>query len=512
MSAPYRIAGKGRLTPARAVRFTFDGKHYTGLDGDTLASALLANGVHLVGRSFKYHRPRGFLSAGAEEPNALVGVHRDAARKTPNVRATVQELYDGLEAVSQNRWPSLTTDIGALNDLASPFFTAGFYYKTFMWPKAAWKRFYEPNIRAAAGLGVSPDQADPDHYTSRYAHCDVLIVGGGAAGLVAALAAAETGASVILADEQADAGGALRYQTGTQIEGKSGFDWAVQAVRSLREMPNVRVLTRTTAFGYYAQNIIALTERISDHLAAPLPDMPRERLWQVRAKRVVLATGAIERHMVFADNDRPGVMLASAGRSFLNTYGVAVGRRVGIYTANDSAYYAAIDLKNAGVDVPAIVDLRENPEGPAVEAARALNIPIHAGRAVIGIDGRLRIKAMRVQANGGGAVNAIPVDALLTSAGWTPSVHLFSQSRGKVVFDEAGQRFLPGVAVQDCVSVGACNGTDDLDDLLVEASKAGHEAAAQAGAAGGGAPREIKASAGELERWHDWCRTGRGCR
>ncbi|WP_036265093.1 2Fe-2S iron-sulfur cluster-binding protein, partial [Mesorhizobium sp. NBIMC_P2-C2] len=194
MSGAFRISNAGRLTPAKTARFTFDGKAFTGVEGDTLASALLANGVHLVGRSFKYHRPRGFLSAGAEEPNALVEIARDGARKTPNVRATVQELYDGLVAKSQNRWPSLSFDVGAVNNLASPMFSAGFYYKTFMWPKSAWKNFYEPNIRSAAGLGVAPDQPDPDHYASRFAHCDVLVLGGGAAGLAAALAAAETGA------------------------------------------------------------------------------------------------------------------------------------------------------------------------------------------------------------------------------------------------------------------------------------------------------------------------------
>ena len=216
MAASFRIPGAGRLTPAKTARFTFDGKSFSGLQGDTLASALLANGVHLVGRSFKYHRPRGILSAGAEEPNALVQIERDAARKTPNVRATVQELYDGLTAKSQNRWPSLAFDVGAVNDIASPFFSAGFYYKTFMWPKAAWKSIYEPNIRAAAGLGVAPDQPDPDHYSSRFAHCEVLVLGGGAAGIAAALAAAETGVRVILCDEQAEFGGALRFETGVE--------------------------------------------------------------------------------------------------------------------------------------------------------------------------------------------------------------------------------------------------------------------------------------------------------
>src|SRR6185312_7625598 len=323
---------------------------------------------------FKYHRPRGILSAGAEEPSALVGIHRDAGRKTPNVRATVQELYDGLTAVSQNRWPSLSFDAGSVSDLASPLFAAGFYYKTFMWPKAAWKSLYEPKIREAAGLGVAPDQPDPDHYAARYAHCDVLVVGAGVAGLAAALAGAETGARVILCDEQVDAGGALRYESGTTVDGQPGWEWARATVAKLAAMANVRVLTRTTAFGYYAQNFVGLVERVTDHLVEPSPDQPRERLWQVRAKRVILATGAIERHMVFADNDRPGIMLASAARTYLNHYGVAVGSNVGVFTANDSAYWSAIDLKKAGVNVAAIVDTRDNPSGPAIEEARALGI------------------------------------------------------------------------------------------------------------------------------------------
>ncbi|PLP57090.1 sarcosine oxidase subunit alpha [Mesorhizobium loti] len=480
MSGAFRISNAGRLTPARTARFTFDGKAYTGVEGDTLASALLANGVHLVGRSFKYHRPRGFLSAGAEEPNALVEIARDSARKTPNVRATVQELYDGLSAKSQNRWPSLSFDVGAVNDVASPFFSAGFYYKTFMWPKSAWKNLYEPNIRSAAGLGVAPDQPDPDHYSSRFAHCDVLVLGGGAAGLAAALAAAETGVRVIIADEQAEFGGALRFESGARIEGQGGWAWAQGIVAQLKAMGNVRVLSRTTAFGYYAQNFVGLVERVSEHLADPGHDVPRERLWQVRAKRVVLATGAIERHMVFADNDRPGVMLASAARTYLNHYGVAVGRNVGVYTANDSAYGAAIDLKKAGVNVAAIVDLRDNPSGTLIDQARAAGIEIHDGRAVTRVGGKLRVSSMTVQPKNGGGERTIAIDALLMSAGWTPSVHLFSQSRGKVAFNE-DKRFVPGTYAQDCVSVGACNGTDGLAASMDEAYAAGTKAAKEAG-------------------------------
>ena len=480
MTAPFRIAGAGRLGAGQPLHFTFDNEAYTGVEGDTLASALLANGVHLVGRSFKYHRPRGILSAGAEEPNALMGIHRDGARETPNVRATVQELYEGLRAVSQNRWPSLRHDIGALNDLGSPLFSAGFYYKTFMWPKAAWKHVYEPFIRGAAGLGVAPGRPDPDRYASRYAHCDVLVVGGGAVGLAAALAAAEAGARVILADEQAGFGGAMRFESGARIDGLDGWAWAQAAVARLSAMDNVRLLPRTTAFGYYAQNFVALVERVSDHLPAPLPDLPRERLWQVRAKRVVLATGAIERHMVFAGNDRPGIMQASAARTYLHHHGVAVGRKVGVYAANESGYHAALDLKKAGIDVAAIVDPRDGAASPAADEARRQGIEVLSGHAVKSTAGRRRIASMTVAPTGGGAARTIAVDALLTSAGWTPSVHLFSQSRGKVAFDEATQRFLPGAYAQDCVSVGACNGTDDLAAALAEAHAAGESAVGDA--------------------------------
>ena len=497
MAGSYRISGQGRLTPAKTARFTFDGKSMTGLAGDTVASALLANGVHLVGRSFKYHRPRGILSAGAEEPNALVTVSRDAARKTPNVRATVQELYDGLDVASQNRWPSLSFDVGAVNDLASPFFSAGFYYKTFMWPKAAWKNFYEPNIRSAAGLGVAPDQPDPDHYSSRYAHCEVLVLGGGASGLAAALAAAETGARVIICDEQAEFGGALRFEKGAVIDGQDGWAWAQGVAARLAAMDNVTLLSRTTAFGYYAQNFVGLTERVTDHLASPGREVPRERLWQVRAKRVIIATGAIERHMVFANNDRPGVMLASAARTYLNHYGVTVGRNVGVYTANDSAYAAAIDLKKAGIGIAAIVDLRDNPSGPLVDEARALGIEVNHGRAVTSANGSQRIKSMTVQAKAGGAERTIAVDVLLMSAGWTPSVHMFSQSRGKVAFDADTRRFLPGTYAQDCVSVGACNGSDSLEDTISQALEAGANAARDAGAKPGkGVSLKVEGSEG----------------
>lgn len=473
MSGAYRIKGAGRLTPARTARFNFDGKSYTALQGDTVASALLANGVHLIGRSFKYHRPRGFLSAGPEEPNALIDVSRDASRRQPNVRATVQEVFDGAIVSSQNRYPSLSFDVGAINDFFSPFFAAGFYYKTFMWPKAAWHKLYEPIIRRAAGLGSAPREGDTDQYASRFAHCDVLVAGGGAAGLTAALSAAKTGAKVILVDENPTVGGALRFESGTVIDGKNGYDWAQSVLAELKAMPNVEVLTRTTVFGYYNHNFIGLAERVTDHLASPALHEPRERLWQVRAKKVVMATGAIERHMVFANNDRPGIMLASAARTYLNQYGVAVGHNVGVYTAHDSAYEAAFDLKRAGVKIAAIVDCRPNPSAKLLDEARALGIEVVAGHSVFDTAGRLRVTSMTVGRNGGSGKRKIAVDALIVSAGWTPSVHLFSQSRGKLKYDAPNQRFLPDVHVQDCVSIGACNGTDDLSALLSEAAAAG---------------------------------------
>ncbi|SFJ53081.1 sarcosine oxidase subunit alpha [Phyllobacterium sp. CL33Tsu] len=493
-SGSNRISGAGRLTPAKTVRFTFDGQSLTGLEGDTLASALLANGIHLVGRSFKYHRPRGILSAGSEEPNALVDIERDKSRKQPNVRATVQEIYDGLKVKSQNRWPSLTFDVGAINDVFSPMLPAGFYYKTFMWPKFAWKTIYEPKIRAAAGLGVVPGEPDTDRYSNRFAHCDVLVVGAGAAGLAAALSAAATGATVILCDEQPEVGGALRYESDVTIDGVPGYEWATATIARLRAMDNVTVLTRTTAFGYYAQNFVGLAERISDHLSTPAAEMPRERLWQIRAKKVVLATGAIERHMVFANNDRPGVMLASAARMFLNHYGVAIGRKVGVYTANDSAYAAAIDLKRAGIDVPIIVDTRDNPKSAIVEEARSLGIEVLPGHAVFSAGGKRRVSSILIKPNRGGSERKVAVDALIVSAGWTPSVHLFSQSRGKVAWDAANERFLPGTYAQDCLSVGACNGTDGLQDVINEAIAAGGSSAEQAGFAGKGTPVSLTAT------------------
>ncbi|MDD9910358.1 MAG: sarcosine oxidase subunit alpha [Ahrensia sp.] len=464
---PFRIAKRGALSAAREVQFTFDGRSYAGLEGETLASALLANGVHLMGRSFKYHRPRGVMAAGVEEPNALVGITRDNARHTPNVRASVQELYDGLTATSQNRFPTLNFDLGAFNSLMSTFFPAGFYYKTFKWPRSAWDKVYEPFIRRAAGLGTAPSEADPDRYANRFAHCDVLVIGGGASGMMAAKTAVDRGQSVILCDENPTLGGWLLSDTDVTIDGQPGVQWAATMATGLAAHDNVRLLTRTTGFGYFQQNMVALAERLTDHLATPGPALPRERLWQVRAKRVVLAQGAIERHMVFPDNDRPGIVLAGAAQTWLNRYGVSVGKRVGVFTACDTAYQAAFDLAEEGVDVPLIADTRPQVAEDILAQAEEFGIEIITDAQMTGTTGRLRMNSMIVNGD-----REEEVDALITSAGWTPSLHLYSQSRGKPQWDAKTQRFVPGQSPQDCVTVGACNGATDLQTALHEAALA----------------------------------------
>ncbi|MCP8937136.1 sarcosine oxidase subunit alpha family protein [Alsobacter sp. SYSU M60028] len=485
MNAPFRTEAGGRVDRARPLSFTFDGKSYPGFEGDTLASALLANGVHLVGRSFKYHRPRGLLSAGAEEPNALVGVGR-GGRYTPNLRATQVELFDGLVAESQNRWPSLGFDVGEVNDLApAGLLSAGFYYKTFMAPAGAWKSVFEPIIRKTAGLGVAPQEPDPDHYTHRHAFCDVLVVGAGAAGLAAALAAAGAGARVILADEQAELGGGLLSERGATIDGVEASAWAERTVAALRANPNVTLLTRAQCFGYYAQNFLGIVERLTDHASSPHPDLPRERMWKVRAKQVVLATGAIERPFCFPDNDRPGVMLASAARTYVNRYGVRPGSRALVFTADESGYAAALDLASAGLAVVCIAELRAQADGPGARAARAAGLAVHPSTVVTGVSGRLRVTGATLGAIGpDGRVTpgqTVACDLVLMAGGWTPAVHLFSQSRGKLRFDEERQVYLPGVSAQDERSAGACNGTFGIAASLAEGFAAGADAATKAG-------------------------------
>ena len=483
--SPYRISSAGRVNRSRPVHFTFDGIGYQGFEGDTLASALLANGVHLVGRSFKYHRPRGILSAGSEEPNALVGTDRGHGRFEPNTRATVLEIYDGINAVSQNRWPSLKHDVGAINDAFYMLFSAGFYYKTFMWPKSFWNKVYEPFIRAAAGLGKSPTLIDPDSYASRFAHCDILIVGAGPAGLAAALEAGASGAKVILADEQQEFGGSLLSEPDALIDQCFAADWLAAACQSLAAMKNVTMLPRTTAIGYYHQNFVGLCQRLTDHLQAPAEGMPRERLWKVRAKQVIFAQGSIEKPMVFDGNDRPGVMLAELARTYLNRYGVAVGKNVAVVTSHDSAWYAAFDLARAGVRIAAIIDVRAKPPAELVSRARTQGVETLIGWTVSGTQGRLSVKAVRahpVNADGKvGRARMIGCDALLMSGGWTPSVHLFSHTKGKLEWNEAGQMFLPGKRTEESRCAGAGNGQFGLSAAMADGARAGAGAAVDAG-------------------------------
>jgi len=491
----FRNANGGRIDRTQPLRFEFDGRKYRGFAGDTLASALLANGVHLVGRSFKYHRPRGILSAGAEEPNALVTVIRDAGRLTPNLRATQVELYEGLIAESQNRWPSLKRDFGRINDALSAFFPAGFYYKTFMWPKMAWKALYEPAIRRAAGLGRAPMQPDPDRYAHSYAHCDVLIVGSGPAGLTAARKAAGLGARIILCEESSEFGGSLLTDMAT-IEGQPPRAWVQQAVAELAQNRRAILLSRTTAFGYFPHNLIGLNQRLTDHLANPPLGRSRERLWQVRAHCVVLAAGAIERPLIFPGNDRPGIMLAGAAHTYLNRYGVRVGSRAVIVTCGDHSYQAALELHAAGVRIAAIADLRPEAQGALPESARRAGIDVLQGSTVIGTDGDLRVAGITLGAVRDGGVQAarrIPCDAVLMSGGYTPSVHLFSQSRGKLEWNEELSVFLPGQSAENTQSAGACNGVYDLEAVLADAAAAG---AAAAGAAASGAAPAGRAAAG----------------
>ncbi|MGQ0663018.1 MAG: sarcosine oxidase subunit alpha family protein [Pseudomonadota bacterium] len=479
--ASFRLPVGGLIDRARTLSFTFDGRRYMGFAGDTLASALLANGVRLVGRSFKYHRPRGIFTAGPEEPNALVRL-REGARAEPNTRATTIELYDGLVADSQNRWPSLGFDLRAIHEALSPLFPAGFYYKTFMWPPRWWM-FYEHHIRRAAGLGIASVEPDPDRYEKRHHHCDVLVVGGGPAGLAAALAAGRTGARVVLADESPAFGGALKRER-MRIDEAPALDWVNAASAELAAMPEVRLLRRTTAFGHYDHNLVALVERVGDHVAHVPARLPRQVLWWVRARQAVLATGAIERPLVFPDNDRPGVMLASAARAYVNQFAVRPGSRAVVFTNNDDAYRTALDLAAAGVEVAAVIDARQAADGPLPSRARAAGIECLSGHAVVGVEGGRAVRAvevMRRDGAGGGEGRRIEADLVCVGGGFNPSVHLHSQSGGRLAYDEALAAFVPGLSKQAARSAGAAGGSFALAKCLAEGARAGAEAAAAAG-------------------------------
>lgn len=454
---PYRLEKGGLVNRERPHSFTFDGRPMLGFQGDTLASALLANGQMLVGRSFKYHRPRGILTAGAAEPNALVTVNREG-RTEPNTRATVQELYEGLTAQSQNRWPSLEFDVGALNGLLSPFLGAGFYYKTFMWPSAFWEKLYEPLIRKAAGLGRASYEPDPDRYEKSWAHCDLLVIGAGPAGLAAALTAGRAGARVVILDEGAALGGSLLFETAT-IDGRAAADFARETSDELGALPNVRVMTRTTAFGWYDGNVFGAIERVQKHVRDPASHLPVERLWRIVAKQALLATGAEERPLVFGGNDRPGVMMASAMRSYLNRYGVAPGRATAIFTTDDSGYALARDLEAAGVAVVAIVDSRPSAGVDYRGKARLISEAV-----VCETKGRKAISAIKVRSDRG--MQSIAVDALAVAGGFSPIIHLACHRGGKPVWSAEKAAFLAPEGQKGISVAGAAAATTGLAACL----------------------------------------------
>ncbi len=482
MTQPNRLPAGGRVDRGGALGFTFNGKAYTGFQGDTLASALLANGVRLVARSFKYHRPRGILASGVEEPNALVQLGT-GAQTLPNYVATQIELYDGLEASSVNCWPSVDFDLRAVHGFFSRFLPPGFYYKTFMWPRSLWP-FYERQLRKAGGFGVAPAAPDTDRYDKMHAHCDVLVVGAGPAGIAAALEAGRAGARVIVVDEQQELGGSL-LSSRQHVGDAPAADWLASALAKLRGMDEVRLLSRSTAFGYYDHNFVAVLERLTDHLGPTNGHAPRQRIWRVRAKQVVLATGAIERPLVFRNNDRPGVMLASAVSTYVNRYGVVPGRRAVVFTNNDSAYRTAFDLVDAGVDVQAVVDLRPEMHGELPRLASSKGIEVLPGHVLVDVRGSKGVKGVEVRRTDGGSVGGgsrlIKCDLVASSGGWNPTLNLHSQSGGKPRFDEDKACFIPGPSVQAERSAGSCNGAFSLGECLSQAYTAGAEAAGAAG-------------------------------
>jgi heterotetrameric sarcosine oxidase alpha subunit len=475
-SQPNRLPRGGLIERGRPVAFRFDGGTYGGFAGDTLASALLAAGVRIVARSFKYHRPRGILSAGAEEPNALLTVGA-GARREPNTRATTVELFEGLEARSQNRWPTLSLDIGALGSLLSPLFASGFYYKTFMWPAAFWERVYEPAIRRAAGLGRASLEADPDRYEKVHAFCDVLVIGSGPAGLAAALAAGRAGARVLLCEEDFLLGGRLNSDR-LEIDGMSGSAWAQRAERELEALPEVRILRRTCVFGAYDGGIFGALERAADHLA--VPTQPRQRYWKIVARRAVLAAGAIERPLVFPGNDRPGVLLASAVRAYVNRFAVAPGRRVVLFTSTDDGWKTASHLVAAGIGMEAIVDSRGEVAPGVIAGVGRCGARTLLGAHVTDTHGARALRGVTVRDRDGRSVR-LEADLLAVSGGWNPNLALATHLGERPLWNGELSAFVPG-AMRAGVSVaGAAAGTFSLPAILRAGALAGVRAAESLG-------------------------------
>lgn len=471
--------GGNSIDRVQPLRFSFDGRAMSGLAGDSIASALLANGVSVVGRSFKLHRPRGIFAAGTEEPNALLTL-RDGGRREPNVKATEAELFDGLTVQSQNRWPGLALDLMAATGLAAPFLSAGFYYKTFIGPSQKAWMLYEHFIRRAAGLGAATLEPDPDSYEHAWAFTDVLVVGSGPAGLSSALTLARSGVRVMLLEQEPVIGGHLLQEPGS-IDGKPAARWATDARAELESL-GATVMPRTTAWGYYDGNVIAALERVSDHLPEPLPHQPRQRHWSIRAGKVVLATGAFERPIAFAGNDLPGVMLAGAAERYLARNAVVPGQKVALFASNDLAYGAAFALHDAGIVIAALIDPRETPGDTVLQGLRARGLEVRTGHAIVAAKGRQRVRGIHVApfdiargALAGG--EDLAVDSVLVSGGFNPVIHLASQAGGPARFDRALQSFVAGEPREDWQATGAVTGQLTLAGALGDGARTGAEIA-----------------------------------
>ena len=477
MSQNFRLNNIGLINRDKKISFKFNGKNYSGYEGDTLASALIANGVHLIGRSFKYHRPRGFFGVGVDEPYAMVQLYRNNETE-PNVRATEQELFEGLEAKSINCWPSVNFDIGAINNFLNRFFPAGFYYKTFMWPRSFWHKVYEPFIRKAAGFGVASTNHDKERYEHKYEYCDLLIAGSGPSGLASAYAAAKNGARIILAEDKPRYGGSL-LTSEVNIGNQSGKDWAEKIIAELKEMPNVTVKNRSQVFGYYDHNMLVMSERVSDHLPKSKKFSPKQRLWYIRAKEVIISSGSIERPIVFGNNDTPGVVLASAAKEYLKVYGVLVGKKPLIFTNNDSAYETAIEFKKNGI-MPLVLDTRNNPESEIINEAKNLGIEIKFSHVVVAAKGYKKVKSAEIakisknkkELNN---IKNVDCDCICVSGFWTPTIHLASQSGNKTKFNEKIDAFVPDKSKQKEVTLGSAKGVFTLEETIKTSFEAGYE-------------------------------------
>ena len=470
----YRINKTDHIDQTNRISFKFDGKTYFGCKGDTLASALLSNGIHLVGRSFKYHRPRGIMSCGTEEPNGICQINGDTDLTEPNVRATEIELYEGLEANSQNCWPSVNFDIGAINNFISPFIPAGFYYKTFMWPKSFWKNVYEPLIRKSAGLGKSPTRPDPEIYDHRHVHCDVLVIGGGISGIISAKLAAKNNFNTILIDDKNILGGSTIFQNNEnfKIDNEISKNWLSKEIEEISKLKNLTIKTRTSIAAYHSYNYLLAKESLTDHLSKDKKNNGiRQRLWKIRAKKVIIATGAIERPLVFNNNDRPGIILANSVNKYLNFYGVSCGLNNFIFTNNDSAYETAISLFEKKMSVR-IIDIRKKTNSKIVKQAEKLGININWNSTVTNTFGYRKIKSIEIMSlsdDGSkivGNKTKVNCDCLVISGGWTPMVHMHTQSGGKLNFRDSDQVFTPKEEIAEQISVGSCKGDFELDEII----------------------------------------------